>query len=89
MSLGTGDSPLPKAHGGSPPRVSLPALPRAEPYLELGSFSFMFQSFLWMHKAKRSGVYAKPAGLCTPTPSSLHSLPPHGRSWRSSHSMAG
>lgn len=60
--------PYPTPMLGPPTRVSLPALHRAEPYLELGSFSFMFQSFLWMHRVRRLGGACQTAGLWTPHP---------------------
>lgn len=44
----------PNTHAGCSPMVPLTVLPRAEPYLELGSFSFMFQSFLGVQRAGRS-----------------------------------
>lgn len=36
-----------------PTQGALPTMPGAESYLELGSFSFLFQSLLWVYRARR------------------------------------
>lgn len=49
-------------------------LPRAGPYLELGSFSFVFHSFL-------QGAWMEVGGAQHPHPVPLPSPAPHGSSW--------